>query len=130
MSKPDAIEQLFKDRADQLTVEPSSETWQKLNQRMQRPRHQLFWVRRLAAAVLLTLIGLAAFYTKGAQNNDLAQAPDSVEVIPYESESYTSTASTIRSYRALEEGESNRDLVAKNVRRPQLRVAPAYRRDS
>lgn len=130
MSKPDSLEKLFQKHANEHLIDPSARSWDRIEQRLHRPKPQIVWARRLAAAVLLTLIGLAAFYTTRTEVNTLAQAPEAVELLPNSLQNQSTTSKSVPYYQAIDEGTNERDLVVRNTRQPQLMVSPSYRVES
>lgn len=128
MSKPDSIERLFRSRARDHRIQPSTDSWNRVERRLSRPKPRLIWVRSLAATLLLTLIGLSAFYLQSKGTDALAQKPDSIEIV--DPDFQPNAIHNLRaSYTALEEGEAGKTLRVKNERRPILRISPEYRVD-
>ncbi|MEM6396241.1 MAG: hypothetical protein AAF741_07825 [Bacteroidota bacterium] len=127
-NRPDSIERLFKSRARDHRIQPSEGSWDRIDRRLSRPKPRLRWVRSLAAAALLTIIGLSAFYLQSKGSDVLAQKPDSVEIMDLDYQP-NAIQNLRNNYAALEEGEMGKTLMVKNERRPILRVAPGHRLD-
>lgn len=131
MATQDPIDELFKQQAEAYQPQPSLRSWRRIERRMERRRRpalqqQLGWVRAAAALLLLGMAVVAIWQLDNSQSaNVLAQQASAVEeVLPLDMEP---APASLVDYTPINEGEEEKDLIARFVPNPQFRAAKAYR---
>ncbi|MEM7571476.1 MAG: hypothetical protein AAF433_01195 [Bacteroidota bacterium] len=132
MATQDPIDELFKQQAEAYQPQPSLRSWRRIERRIERRRRpglqQLGWVRAVAALLLLSMAAVAIWQLDNNNaTNALAQQASAVqEVLPPEVEA---APASLVNYAPINEGDVEKDLIARYVPNPQFRAAKAYRVD-